>query len=874
MSGAETQPNYVDDTNAYYYSGPRTGITDTSVTAGVTYYYTISNVDASGEGPMSGEVGAVAGSAPLSAPTLRGTPGLSQDFLRWNAVPGADSYNVYRGDLFGNNSVLLSTDVAGTSYTDSSASNGKTYSYTVCASRYSGQGSASNVVYLTPGIPDLPAPTGVTATASGSGASGYQIVVQWTQVPGTSYAPYYVYRSTTPGGEAHPVYGNSVNYNGYGLSNSAYFTDTHVTAGVTYYYQVSVLDSQGESPRSLEVSATPGKTPPAAPALTGTPGAAQCKLSWTAVSGASTYNVYRSDVNFGGLFLLASGLTGLTYTDTAVTDGTTYHYSVQAENATGQGLPSNTVQVTSGVPDLPAPTGLTATVSGSATSGYQIVVQWTQVPGTNYAPYYVYRSTTPGGEGKVFYSRSVGYGGLSNSAYFTDTHVTASVTYYYKVTALDGHGESPFSAEISAKAAGAPLAAPILSGTSGAAQCGLSWTSATGAATYNVYRSDVNFGGLFLLASGLTTLTYTDSTTTDGTTYHYSVQAENATGQGLPSNTVQVTSGVPDLPAPVGLTATASGDAVHGYAITVQWTQVPGTNYAPYYVYRSTTPGGEGKVFYSRSVGYGGLNNSAYFTDTHVTSGGTYYYKVTALDSHGESPQSAEVSAKAAGVPLAASKLTGTPGAAQCQLSWTAVSGATTYNVYRSDINSSNTFLLASLLTGLTYTDTAVTDGGTYHYFVQAESTAGQGLPSNTVQVTSGVPDLPAPRRPDGHRVGRRRPRLRDHGAVDPGSGDELRALLRVPLNDAGRGGQGLLQPQRRLRRPVQLGLLHRHPRHGGRDLLLQGHGSGQSRGRADVGRGQCPGGQYAPHCPHIVVHDDREPQQPVLDVRHRGGDL
>jgi subtilase family serine protease len=81
-----------------------------------------------------------------------------------------------------------------------------------------------------------------------------------------------------------------------------------------------------------------GSAPPAVPAaptnLTATAGNAQVALAWTGSAGATSYSVYRGTAS-GGETLLKSGLTATSYTDTGLTNGTTYFYQVAAVNAGG-----------------------------------------------------------------------------------------------------------------------------------------------------------------------------------------------------------------------------------------------------------------------------------------------------------------------------------------------------------------------------------------------------------------------------------------------------------------------------------------------------------------------------------------------------------
>jgi len=80
---------------------------------------------------------------------------------------------------------------------------------------------------------------------------------------------------------------------------------------------------------------------PAVPlVLTATPRTGRIDLSWTAAQGAQTYVVKRSLVSGGPYTVITSGLTGLTYADTTVVNGTPYHYVVAATNARGESGPS------------------------------------------------------------------------------------------------------------------------------------------------------------------------------------------------------------------------------------------------------------------------------------------------------------------------------------------------------------------------------------------------------------------------------------------------------------------------------------------------------------------------------------------------------
>src|SRR5207248_10806075 len=76
---------------------------------------------------------------------------------------------------------------------------------------------------------------------------------------------------------------------------------------------------------------TSGSSPPVPTGLTGTPGNAQVRLSWSASAGAASYNLKRSLTN--GVPGAPVGSTiGTSYIDTSLANGTTYYYQLSAIN--------------------------------------------------------------------------------------------------------------------------------------------------------------------------------------------------------------------------------------------------------------------------------------------------------------------------------------------------------------------------------------------------------------------------------------------------------------------------------------------------------------------------------------------------------------
>ncbi len=160
-------------------------------------------------------------------------------------------------------------------------------------------------------------------------------------------------------------------------------------------------------------------------------------LAWGEVSSglspAPTFRVKRSTTS-GGPYTQVGAPTATTYTDTGLTNGTTYYYVVSAVNSAGESGNSSEVTATPVAPPA-APTGVSAT-PGNA----QVVVAWTASTGAT--GYHVKRGTTSGGP----YTQV----GAPTASPYTDTGLTNGTPYYYVVTAFNAGGESANSTQVTA----------------------------------------------------------------------------------------------------------------------------------------------------------------------------------------------------------------------------------------------------------------------------------------------------------------------------------------------------------------------------------------------------------------------------------------
>jgi hypothetical protein len=306
-------------------------------------------------------------------------------------------------------------------------------------------------------------------------------------------------------------------------------------------------------------------TPPTG--LTATAGNAQATLSWTASTGATSYNVYRGTTSGGEAGTpVATGVTTTSYTDTGLTNGVTYYYKVAAVSAGGVSAQSSEANTTPFAPptfsnEKAWDDGTNFYYEASYTGTYahfDVMMDTDQNASTGFAV---------NGIGADYLIEDSGFyknngGGWS----WTPVSTPVSETFPTSGTVLFSVPLTAFGAPAGAKIAlqgtdanwnatldptvvsytALPAAPTGLTAMAGNTQAFLSWTASSGTTSYNVYEgTTAGAESATAIEVGITGTSSTISNLTNGTQYYFVVKAVNAGGVSGPSNEA---SAVPTLP--------------------------------------------------------------------------------------------------------------------------------------------------------------------------------------------------------------------------------------------------------------------------------------------------------------------------------------
>ena len=259
----------------------------------------------------------------ISTPTNLKTTSSSYNSVKlsWGKVKNADGYQIYRAtsSTGSYSSIKLTTN---TSYTNTGLTTGKTYYYKVKAYKNSGSKKVYSKYSTVVSVKPVPSTvTNLKVVSSGHNSTK----LTWSKVTGAT--GYQVYRATSSKGT-------------YGLVKTTpylSYNNIKLTTGKTYYYKVRAYKTVGTKKVYGKYSSIMTATPvPATPTnFKGTSvSETSNKVSWSAVTGASGYQVSRA-TSMNGTYRAIKTTTATAITNTGLESATTYYYKVRAYKTVG-----------------------------------------------------------------------------------------------------------------------------------------------------------------------------------------------------------------------------------------------------------------------------------------------------------------------------------------------------------------------------------------------------------------------------------------------------------------------------------------------------------------------------------------------------------
>ncbi len=452
-------------------------------------------------------------------------------------------------------------------------------------------------------------------------------------------------------------------------------------------------------------------------------------LKWSKVSGATDYRVFRKTEGSGWKTLTTVKSTQLTYTDKTAVVGTKYLYTVRALNGSKSGWYYDyTDDLSKYVCSHTVPTVKLSSTTEGEESG--ILVSWTKdVTATGYR---IFRKSEDQKSWTVLTDVKSGSTGS-----FFDSQVNSGKKYTYAVRAYYGEGDiaanTAYSTNVwsgyTASSWYYYLQAPTVTAAVSAADgMSITWTPVSGASSYRIYRKTEGSGWKNMgTVTGANAKTYLDKTAVGDTAYYYTVRAYKDT---LSSWYITPEKSVVFHAA---LAITAENMTSDQSGIILSWTKPAGA--AGYRIFRKAkgqtswttladlteasfeTAAGSKRTFIDENVAHGTVYTyavRAYFGQENIAAVKTYgdnlwcAYKAVTLTCVG-APELGAVSSAATGM----------------QVTWTPVSGASAYRIYRKTASSG--WKMIGKVTGQKtkqYIDTTAVGGTEYFYSVRAEVTA------------------------------------------------------------------------------------------------------------------------------------------------------
>ena len=507
------------------------------------------------------------------------------------------------------------------------------------------------------------------------------------------------------------------------------YTDNTVVAGRTYTYQVSADGETTWSDRKQGRSTVTVGAYDASTLNEPTTSSTMIGLSWSEVTGAASYELWRYENSWTQV---GGTITGTSYSDTAVGIGRTYYYQVMAKGPNGDGAWSNRVSATVPSTTPGAPINFRATPSDA-----QVTLSWDAPTsdGGSAITGYEYRYQESGGSWSNWMATSPA---LSRTA--TVGSLTNESAHNFEVRAMNANGDGLVASATATPMSTVPgVPQNLRATTAGPTSIQLNWDASAGAASYSIQRR-MN-GGAWVDLSGVSGTSHTDSGLTPSTAYDYQILATNTAGSSAWSAVVTQSTADPTAPAATNVRATAGAGN-----ILLEW-DVPDDGGSAITGYKVQVSG-DGSSW--SDLATLGASQTSY-DHTGLTPGTMNYYRVQAMNSIGDSAWSQTRSARVAAVAPGAPSLIASPdGQNAIMLSWSAPAddGGAAITGYTLQVSNDGTTGWSTRTSpgasATEYSHTGLQPGTTRYYRISARNSAGSGDWSATQSATTAGARPPA----------------------------------------------------------------------------------------------------------------------------------
>jgi hypothetical protein len=335
------------------------------------------------------------------------------------------------------------------------------------------------------------------------------------------------------------------------------------------YYRLNILSNLGGSGYGIQLSEFLLKT---SVVLGAVPGDTKVTLNWTTAPGAAGYNLKRSSSVGGAYTTIGSTLTATSFTDTGLTNGTTWYYKAAPVFSGVEGSESAVVAAAAVAPA----TKLSGTILGTAGSynngGNTKDKAMDGALGTffdastgngawvgldlgnaavigevRYCPRATHAGRMIGGkfQGSATADFSDGVvdlltiGSAPTTGLLTSRAVSAATPFrYVRYLSPDNGWGNVAEVEFHAVTTPPPPAPRSLAASGGSRRVALVWAAASGATGYTLWRAPVTGGAFQMVAADIVDTSYLDADLPDGTGYYYLVAATGPGGSSESSGPV------------------------------------------------------------------------------------------------------------------------------------------------------------------------------------------------------------------------------------------------------------------------------------------------------------------------------------------------